>query len=147
MDMAFQGKSVDNDVFSISFKSENAHLILGGIDTEYTEILTYAPLLSGPGYWEVSIDGVVVGNTVVLPELKAVVDSGASLIYVTPSRAKMFYDSIKDSKLFDGNNGYYSVPCNNIPSISLKIQDKDFHISKEDMNLGSTEAGSTDCVM
>jgi cathepsin D len=46
----------------------------------------------------------------------------------------------------DSGAGYYSYPCDSPPEISFNWGGSDWTISADNLNLGQTESGSSDCV-
>lgn len=60
---------------------------------------------------------------------------------------KEFYDSVDGSKeATDVGDGFYSVPCDSIPSVSLTFGGKSFDVDSASFNLGAASSGSSDCI-
>jgi len=74
-------KQLDENAFAFTLgDNEDGELVLGGVDTAaYTGDFEYVPL-SSETYWEVKLDGVKVGGNAMTTAVKAIVDSGTSLL-------------------------------------------------------------------
>ncbi len=82
-----------------------------------------------------------------VPSIQTIIDSGTTLIYGPPSQVATLYKSIPDSKVYDSKNGFYSFPCNAVPSnVAFSWGGKSWTISAANMNLGQASAGSTRCI-
>lgn len=86
------------------------------------------------------------GGTV-LSNIDAIIDTGSTLITLSPTEAGAFYNANggKDASSTAGP-GYYTFPCDNFPSVSFTFGGKSFTMSKETLNLGPVSQGSSDCV-
>ncbi|KAG9008419.1 hypothetical protein FRB90_008903 [Tulasnella sp. 427] len=79
----------------------------------------------------------------------AVIDSGTSLVYVTPAVAKELYSKIPGSSPApkDVGDGFYTFPCNaDIGEVSFVFGGKHYPINSQDFNLGAVSDGSSDCI-
>ena len=66
-------------------------------------------------------------------------------MYGPPSHVAAVYHAV-GGRLFDQQNGLYSFPCKYPPSISFNWGGNDWTISADNINLGTTKAGSDQCV-
>lgn len=110
---------------------EEGELLLGGVDpAHYTGEFTYVPLLAAT-YWEITLDGVTVDGTSMLPTSgKAIVDSGTSLL-TGPSEQVAKIASILGAK--EVIAGEYFMKCDmNAPDIVFNIDGKDYNLSPVD---------------
>lgn len=83
----------------------------------------------------------IVGNTSVI------IDTGTTLIIGDAPAVKDIYASIPGSKEApDVGAGMYTVPCDNIPDISLSFGGKVFNISRDTFNMGPLDSNSSECV-
>jgi cathepsin D len=63
------------------------------------------------------------------------------------SNVAEFYKSVPGAKeASDIGQGFYTVPCNSIPSVSLTFNGKSFDVDAASFNLGAASSGSSDCV-
>lgn len=60
----------------------------------------------------------------------------------------MFYANVPGAKEQTAllGQGYYTVPCNEIPNVSLTFGGKSFATAPDTFNLGQASKGSSDCV-
>lgn len=102
------------------------------------------------GYWQVALDSISTGGSEALSSQDAIIDTGTTLIVGTSSNVAKFYDSVKGSKKAPSSaglgEGFYTVPCDSIPSISLTFGGKSFDVDSTSFSLGPVSSGSSDCV-
>lgn len=94
------------------------------------------------------MDSVIVNNRAVLSRISAIIDTGTTLIIGDASNVKRLYAQIpgaKDASRTVGS-GYYTVPCNAIPTVKLTFGGKSFSIPPNVFSLGRARAGSQDCI-
>lgn len=58
--------------------------------------------------------------------------SGTTLMYGPPSAVKKLYGNIQGSKVYDSDEGLYSFPCDNAPSIAFSWGGKLWSISADE---------------
>ncbi len=83
-----------------------------------------------------------------LTQLQSVIDTGTTLIVGNAANVRALYASIlgsKDASKTIGS-GYYTVPCDAIPTVSFTFGGKAFNVSPRLFNLARVSAGSKDCV-
>lgn len=140
--------------FKLSTASSGSELYLGGVDSKlYTGTFVYAPVTT-KGYWQVKMDAVSVmsgtgkATMQVGQNIQAVIDTGTTLVLGDSTTVKALYASIPGSKDASSTygQGYYTVPCSSIPTVSLTFAGKAFPISPKIFNLGRTSSSSNDCV-
>ncbi|KAF9415519.1 Type I transmembrane sorting receptor [Podila epigama] len=124
----------------------SGRLTIGGEDPAlYDGPLTYTQV-SGNTYWNMSIDGVVVNDKLTLSGYHGTFDTGATLVGLSASSAKSFYENIPGVEIYDAAQGYYSAPCDAMPKVAIQIDGTIFAISPVEFNLGETSPGSKKCV-
>ncbi|KAF7982811.1 hypothetical protein HWV62_25743 [Athelia sp. TMB] len=138
----------DSPVFAFKLSSSGAELSVGGTDSSlYSGDFTYAQV-EKEGYWQVALDGVSVGGSKTLDSLDSIIDTGTTLIVGDSTNVAKLYKAIPGSK--DASSsvgaGFYTVPCDSIPDISLTFNGQSFDISSTSFNLGPATSGSSDCV-
>ncbi|TFK51818.1 acid protease [Heliocybe sulcata] len=109
--------------------------------------VTYTPVTQ-QGYWQVNMQSVLVNGKNVLGQISVIVDSGTTYIIGDDANVRKLYASVPGAKnaSMTVGQGYYTVPCNAVPTISLTFGGKSFAISPSILNLGRVSSGSTDCV-
>jgi hypothetical protein len=116
-----QAGLVDEAVFALYVQGKGGELDLGGIDTSrFHGPLVYAPL-TDDHYWQIQLDDITL-DSLMLGSRKAIVDSGTTLIIVTPEDAEHIHGAIPGAV----NNGdsTWSVPCAaNLPALSFMLGD------------------------
>lgn len=94
------------------------------------------------------MDSVSTNNKPALGQLTAIIDTGTTFVIGDTASVKTFYSKIPGSK--DASStvgaGFYTVPCNAIPTVQLAFGGKSFSIPPAVFNLGSVTARSQDCV-
>ncbi|QGA13601.1 hypothetical protein EYB26_001251 [Talaromyces marneffei] len=95
----------------------------GFIDpSKYEGNITYTPVYSSHGYWNITVDGFSIGSapSLVYP-FYAIVDTGCSLLLLDQYIVEMYYASIR-SAYFSYDMGGWAFDCReNIPPFSLNI--------------------------
>lgn len=86
----------------------------GSIPTaQYTGSITYVPVEASSGYWMFSAAAFGIGMTIFSPyPIRAIADTGTSLILVDPALASFYYAHIPGAQL---QSGSYMYPCNVTP--------------------------------
>ncbi|GAA5836042.1 hypothetical protein JCM11251_006632 [Rhodosporidiobolus azoricus] len=111
-----------------------AQLCVGCVDsTKYTGEITWAPVVSD-AFWAVDTQFSINGSVVPSTRMRAVIDSGTTLIMVPTSVARAFYAQIPGSSPSPLRDGSYSIPCNTpMTSLGLVIEGRLFEIPPEDL--------------
>ncbi|KAI0706790.1 protease [Cerioporus squamosus] len=133
--------SVKTGVFAFKLAKTGSELYLGGTNSQlYTGSIEYHSV-TGSGFWQIGSAKVLVGSKTVVSSIQTVIDSGTTLIYGPPSQVQTFYKSIPGSQVYDAKNGFYSFPCNAVPSnVAFSWGGKSWTISAANMNLGRVSA-------
>ncbi|EIW85948.1 acid protease [Coniophora puteana RWD-64-598 SS2] len=136
----------DAGVFGFKLTSSSAELTVGGTDSSAVSgDFTYTPVTQ-QGYWQFSADGISSGGQQALSSFAAIADTGTTLIVGVPDDVARFYESIGGFPAIEVGEGYYTVPCNSIPNVSVTIGGTEFVISADTFNLGPESDGSSECV-
>ncbi|OCH86504.1 acid protease [Obba rivulosa] len=142
---AFSQKTAASNVFAMKLAQSGSELYLGGTDASlYTGSIEYHP--STQRFWQLSNAKALVDMTVANSGFSTIIDSGTTIMYGPPSAVKTFYAKVPGSAVYDSNAGYYSYPCNALPTISFNWGGKNWVISSANFNLGMTSAGSNRCI-
>ncbi|EPQ56531.1 acid protease [Gloeophyllum trabeum ATCC 11539] len=138
-----QQKQVDQPVFTFRLTANAGSQLEVGSSSIAGNAVTYTK-----GYWQVNMDNVLVNGKRAVGQLSVIIDSGTTLVIGDSKSVKMLYAAVPGSK--DASRtvgqGYYTVPCSAIPTISLTFSGKSFPISPSIFNLGRVSRGSNDCV-
>lgn len=129
-------------VFAFYLTNDPAHkgeLVIGGVDkAHYTGDFHTVPL-SAQTYWQVKLDGVHVNGQAVGSTVKAIIDSGTSLLAGPTAEVKAIAAAVGAKPLFMGE---YSIDCamKNAPDIEFTLGGKKFALAFEDyvINEGKT---------
>lgn len=142
---AVEQGAVSEGVFAFKLASSGSELYLGGTDSSlYSGSIEYHALSSSVGYWQIGGASAIVNGETAASGFQTIIDSGTTLMYGPPSAVKKLYGNIQGSKVYDSDEGLYSFPCDNAPSIAFSWGGKIWSISADDFNIGS--AGSGQCV-
>jgi len=137
-----------NPVFAFKLSTDGAELSMGGTDRSlYSGDFTYVKVYQ-KGYWEVALDAVSINGQPTISKLDSIIDTGTTLLIGDPKNVAKFYAAIPGSQNASSavGEGFYTFPCNSVPSVSLTFNGKPFNISTADFNLGAASSGSSDCV-
>ncbi|KAM0735580.1 Lysosomal aspartic protease [Formica fusca] len=117
-------------------------LILGGIDpSHYDGNITYVPVTK-QGYWQFSLDSVLIGNNSVANGSQAIADTGTSLI-VGPSDV---IDVINENIGADDNGNVDCDSLSKLPNIGFVLSGKTFNLTPNDYILQDTaDDGTVTC--
>ncbi|KAF7344856.1 Acid protease [Mycena venus] len=138
---------VNANQFGFYLASSGSTLDLGGTDTsKYSGDIEFIPVDSSGGFWQATGGKAKVGSSSVVTGIETIIDSGTTLAYGPPADIKKIFAKVPGSTLFDSTNGFYSYPCDSPPEISFNWGGQDWTISADNLNLGTTESGSSDCV-
>jgi hypothetical protein len=111
---------------------DKGELTLGGTDpAHYTGDITWVDL-SSPTYWEITMSGMKMGDTVYVDgSAKAIVDSGTSILTGPPSEVKKIADQIGAKEIIAGE---YLVACDydTLPDMTFTIDGNDYVLTPED---------------
>ncbi|KAJ6536359.1 acid protease [Mycena capillaripes] len=139
--------STDANQFGFYLASSGSELYLGGTNGDlYSGDIEFNSVDSSGGFWQATGAKAKVGSTTAVTGFDTIIDSGTTLAYGPPAAVKKLFAKVSGSKVYDSTNGYYSYPCASPPTISFNWGGSDWAISADNLNLGQTETGSTDCV-
>lgn len=139
MNLISQG-IVTNPVFGVRLANEGSELFLGGTNRElYQGNFTYVSVTK-EGYWQVTLNGIVLDGRKVFSATEAIIDTGSTLILGPAEAVAAIYGRIPGaSPAFnrDGiKSGLYTIPCNFNMTIALEFGGTAFPISPNIFNLG-----------
>ncbi|KAF9223186.1 Asp-domain-containing protein [Gyrodon lividus] len=137
----------DEPVFAFSFTAPGPELYLGGINpTMYTGDISYTPVTQ-QGFWRINIDGIAGNGATLFINAPSIIDTGSELIHGPYQDVAILYETVggTDASYILGE-GYWTFPCDDIPSVSFTIAGNSFFISDDELNLGSSYYDSLDCV-
>ncbi|KAJ7146082.1 acid protease [Mycena epipterygia] len=133
--------------FGFFLASSGSELYLGGTNADkFSGAIEYHAVDISTGFWQVPGASAKVDGSTVVSAFETIIDSGTTIMYGPPAAVKEVYAKVPNSALYDSNNGYYSFPCDSPPEISFNWGGADRVISAQNINLGTTEAGSSQCV-
>ncbi|KAI0645549.1 protease [Trametes meyenii] len=137
--------AVKNGVFGFKLAKAGSELYLGGTDSSlYTGSIEYHPV-TGTGFWQIGGASLLVGSQTVASGFQTIIDSGTTIIYGPPDEVAALYKAIPGSQVYDSKNGFYSFPCNSVPSnVAFNWGGKSWTISAVNFNMGRVSA--TQCV-
>ncbi|KAF7324503.1 Acid protease [Mycena kentingensis (nom. inval.)] len=139
--------AVSANQFSFFLASTGSELMLGGTNSDlFTGDIEFNPVDASSGFWQATGASVSVSGTDALSSFSTIIDSGTTLVYGPPDAVKAVFDAVDGAKLFDEENGFYSYPCDAPPEIAFSWGGKSWAVSADNLNLGTTEEGSSDCV-
>ncbi|KAJ7206535.1 acid protease [Mycena pura] len=139
--------TVDANQFAFKLASSGSNLFLGGTDDSlFSGDIEFHPVDSSTGFWQATGASVAVASSKAVSGFQTIIDSGTTLAYGPPAAVKEVFAKVKGSTLFDSENGFYSYPCATPPKISFSWGGQDWAISADNLNLGTTADGSSDCV-
>lgn len=143
-----QNNALAQPMFAFKLAEQDSELFIGGTNTAlYTGNFSYTNVTE-QGYWQVNLDAVSANGTPAVNNLSAIIDSGTTLIIGDTDSVSQFYKAIPGAK--DATDtvgaGFFSLPCDSIPNVSLTFGGTAFNVSSKTFNLGLTQTGSSDCV-
>jgi len=131
--------------FSLKLSSSGAEMYLGGANSMlYKGDITYTHVTE-PGFWQVSMEDVRVNGDKILTNVPAIFDTGASFIYGDWNRVSELYRHIGGTLTVYKGFGYYYLPCDSFPTMSLTFGGRSFEIPPEVLRLLPLEKGSPNC--
>ncbi|EJT97992.1 acid protease, partial [Dacryopinax primogenitus] len=140
--------TLSSNSFSFKLAESGSSLFIGGADSSlYTGSFSYTPVTE-QGFWQVTADALLIGDTVIANDQDSVVDSGTTLVIVDPITAGLLYSNIpgaqKDSSV---GRGIYTMPCDNVPSnVKIIFAGQTVTIPPDVFNFGPLSQGSTTCI-
>ncbi|KAH7912655.1 aspartic peptidase domain-containing protein [Hygrophoropsis aurantiaca] len=135
---------INNPVFGVKLADDGSELYLGGVNRQlYKGEFTYVNV-DQAAYWQVPMDAVTVSGQDVTGSVQTIIDTGTTLIVADDYTVEQFYNHIAGGQPF--GQGFYSVPCNGIPTIGLVFGGTSFAISPETFKFATDPNDSTRCI-
>jgi cathepsin D len=127
--------------------AKGGELTLCGTDpSHYEGDLFYVPV-TRQKYWQVAVDQVAVGDKVIASKFEAVADTGTSLMVGPKKDVDQLQKAIGAHKI--PIVGEYLVSCakiSSLPTVTFKINGKDFALTPEEYVLKMQNQGVTMCI-
>ncbi|KAI6046707.1 aspartic peptidase domain-containing protein [Pisolithus marmoratus] len=134
---------ISDPVFAFKLASSSSELRIGGVNSAlYSGSFTYTPVTQ-QGFWQINGDAISTNRNAIISPFTAIVDTGTTLILGDLDTVGPFYNSLNATDL---GNGFYTMGCDSMPSVSIIIGGKAFSLSPTTFNLGTYPAGSSQCV-
>jgi len=131
-----------------SSSGSTGELLLGGTDpSHYSGNFIYQPL-SSETYWEFELGAFTVGGKTATSTLRAVADTGTSLLAGPTADVKNIAAMVGASPIFLNPNEF-TVPCTSLPTmpnIELTIAGKTFTLAPKDYVLQISSLGQSICL-
>ncbi|KAJ7020608.1 acid protease [Mycena alexandri] len=135
-------------VFGVKLADTGSELFLGGVDTAlFTGAFRNVSLIE-EDFYALNLQALAVNNQVVATAngVVAIVDTGTTLLIGDPEGVEIVYEAIpgaKDASEVIGP-GFFTVPCNRIPTVGIELGNQLFNVAPAIFNLGVLEGN--DCV-
>ncbi|KIL56219.1 hypothetical protein M378DRAFT_194361 [Amanita muscaria Koide BX008] len=141
---AFSQGAVASNSFGFKLAASGSKLFLGGANSNLYSSSTESHSISSSssGVWQIGGASISVNGNQVVSGFETIIDSGTTIMYGSPSDVKTFYSKVPGSTFI----GYYSFPCDSVPSVSFSWGGKNWAISSSIFVLGETQEGSGQCV-
>ena len=118
--------------FGFKLASSGSELYLGGLDSsKYSGSIEYHAVSTSSGFWQASGAKAIAGTKTAVSGFQTIIDSGTTIMYGPPSAVKTFYAAIPGSKVYDSSEGYYSYPCNSLPTVGFSWGGKTWEVSSD----------------
>ena len=124
-------KQLDENCFAFSLGDDaDGELVLGGVDADaYEGDFDYLPL-SQKSYWEIKLDGLNVNNASMTTAVKAIVDSGTSLLAGPVADVAAIAKAVGATPLVAGE---YIIDCDaDAPDIEFVLGGKTYALALKD---------------
>ncbi|CAE6362153.1 unnamed protein product [Rhizoctonia solani] len=149
IDTLFPQGKISKPIFSMRLASDaGSEIYIGGSNpSKYTGEITYVPVES-QSYWVVN--GSASANGQEGFNGKMIIDSGTTSILGPYNSVWNWWSKVPGSGSClprdCGAPGYFTFPCANTPSVSLKFNDREFPVAARDFTLGVLSRNSSICV-
>ena len=128
--MISQG-TVSSGVFGFKLASNGSELYLGGTNSDlYTGAIEYHDVDQSMGFWQITNGKAYVGSTAAVSNFETIIDSGTTIMYGPPSAVQTFYAAIPGSAVYDSSEGYYSYPCDSLPTVGFSWGGKTWAVTE-----------------
>ncbi|KAF9224145.1 acid protease [Gyrodon lividus] len=140
-------READEGVFALSLASSGAELYIGGTNPAmYTGEFAYTPVIVA-GFWQVTMENVLANEETVLSNVGCIIDTGSELIHGLPDDVAALYAAIGGIDASDiVGDGYYTFPCDNVPTVNFTFGGTSFSIPADTLNLGPVSSDSSACI-
>ncbi|KAF9219390.1 acid protease [Gyrodon lividus] len=136
---------IEEPMFAFSLATPRPEIYLGGTNPDmYTGDFTWAPIIQ-QGHWRVNIDSVVCNGQNVLNNVPGIIDTGSLFIIGPPEDVAALYAAVGSIPVL-GEPGFYSFPCDAVPSVSFTFGDRSFPIPAEILNMEPSENDPSQCI-
>jgi len=139
-----QGRLI-NPTISLKLTSSGAEMYVGGVNSMlYHGDITYTPV-THPRFWQISVDDVRLNGNTIFESVPAIFDTGSNHILGDWNRVSELYRRFDSTLLEHGDLGFYYLPCDSFPTLSLTFGGRMFKIPPEVLRLSPVERGSSYC--
>jgi len=151
-EMMMAQKLIDEPVFAFYLQNDATQageLTFGGIDTtKFEGDVEYVPLIN-ESYWQVSLEGMSYGGASVTSNIKAIVDSGTSLLAGPTAQVTQMAQKAGATAAAGGKE--YTIDCSKdfstLPDLEITLGGgKKFTLKGPDYVIKATMMGKTQCL-
>ncbi|KAI0632386.1 acid protease [Trametes polyzona] len=133
--------------FAFKLDQTGSELFIGGTnDALYKGEVEYHNVSDKSGFWQIAGASVALGGAPLAADFDTIIDSGSTIITAPKAAAEAFWAAVDGAKVFDAEQGFWSVPCDSVPEVTFSWGGKNWTISSDDFNAGMTDYGSGQCV-
>ncbi|KAI9059249.1 acid protease [Trametes sanguinea] len=145
---ALEQGTAPEGAFAFKLDQSGSELFIGGTNQSlYTGDVEYHALTSAAsGFWQIGGASVFVDGKPLASGFETIVDSGSTIITAPLAAAEAFWAGVPGAKVFDKDQGLWSLPCNSSVEVAFSWGGNAWTINFDDFNAGQTEEGSDDCV-
>lgn len=128
--------SLPQQLFAVTLKYQQPGTYdFGFIDSsKYDGSLTYTAVDSSQGFWSFTADGYSVGGTQSSDSLKAIADTGTSLILVSADVVSAYYAKVTGSSNSNTQGGYIFPCTSTLPDFGIVIEGQTFTVPGKYIN-------------
>ncbi|KAJ7492420.1 acid protease [Mycena latifolia] len=139
--------TLKSNAFGFFLAENGSELYLGGTNPKlHNGTIEFHTINSTSGFWQVPGASVKLNSTAIFSKFETIIDSGTTIMYGPPAAVHTLYSKIPGAAAFDAAYGFYTFPCDSVPSISFSWGGRDWEITSANFNMGQTAEGSSDCV-
>jgi len=135
-------------VFGFKLAETGSELFLGGVNRNlFTGAFRNVSLIS-EDFYALNLQALAVNNKIVATAngVVAIVDTGTTFLIGDPTGVEILYSAVpgaKDASAILGP-GFFTVPCNRIPTLGIELGNQLFNVAPAILNLGVLQGN--DCV-
>jgi len=135
--------------FGVKLADSGSEIFFGGVNNAlFTGSFANSPVVED-AFWEIALEGIGLnGELLASGSVASIVDTGTTLLIGDTEDVLFVYENIpgaKDASSVLGD-GFFTVPCDAVPTVSLTFAGTSFNISPETFNAGQLFEGGADCV-